>query len=537
MKRVPIGLTLSALLIYLFLSLSQLSVFPPVGEDEPWIAAASYKLANEGVYGSDLFKGHFGMERRVYEYMPIYSLLQAGVFKLFGVGVVQMRLLSVVFGLTLALTVWAVAYQIAGERAGALAVVLMIGLRLAGGGDATGILLLDRARIGRYDIAVPVFGLLALLAFNHAERSHARAWYATAGALAGVSSLSHLYGLFWMPVFVSVMFARRGRRSVTDSALWMMIVGFAAAWAPWVAFVATGWSDYLAQMRTYSDRFDLFNPSFYLTNVVREIDRYRFVDLFDPSGNLRLARPGLWTALLGIPTAVAAMLWHTKRQRHDPVFALAVASIVQVSMFTILLSTKSSNYVIALWPLGVLSIAWFGLWLWDRRRDARGRAGLVVLLAFILIEGSSRVGHARVMGRQTTPYDWFEGQVAACIPADSLVLGFQHYWLGLRQFPYRTWLLPLFYANPVLYHDAVPFDRAIERVDPDVVLVDRHWADLIEATKDPGHPYHSVHTGFEAFATRHRMEPLCVIRDRTYGTMEVYRVREAAHESKPRRSQ
>jgi 4-amino-4-deoxy-L-arabinose transferase-like glycosyltransferase len=524
-KRGPIGITLSALLIYLFVSLNQLSVFPPVGEDEPWIAAASYKLARDGVYGSDLFKGHYGMERHVYEHMPVYSLLQAGVFRLFGVGVVQMRLLSVAFGAALAVAVWAVGCQIAGERAGALAAVLMIGLRLADGGDATGILLLDRARISRYDIAVPVFGLLALIAFNRAERTRARAWYATTGALAGVSSLSHLYGLFWMPVFVLVIVARQGRRSMRDRALWMMLVGFAAVCAAWVAFVVTGWSDYLAQMRPYSDRFDLFNPSFYLTNAVHEIDRYRFIYRFAPDGNLRLARPGFWTALFGIPAAVAAMLWYTKRQRHDPVFALAVASIVQVSMFTILLSTKSPNYVIALWPLGVLSIAWFGLWLWNRWPDAYWRAGLVVLLSFILIEGGSRVRHAQKIGRQTTSYDWFESQVAACIPADSLVLGFQHYWLGLRQFSYRTWLLPLAFANPVLYHDAVSFDRAIERVDPDVVLVDRHWADLIEATKDPEHPYHSVHAGFEAFTTRHQMEPLCVVRDRTYGTMEVYRVR------------
>ncbi len=443
MKHGPIALTLSALLIYLFVSLNLLSVFPPVGEDEPWIAAASYKLAKDGVYGSDLFKGHYGMEQHVYEHMPVYSLLQAGVFKLFGVGVVQMRLLSVAFGLALILAVWAAGCQIAGAHAGALAAVFMIGLRLADGGDATGILLLDRARIGRYDIAVPVFGLLALVAFNRAERTRARPWYAVAGALAGVSSLSHLYGLFWMPVFVVVMAARQGRRSVRDGGLWIMTAGFAAPWAPWVAFVASGWSDYLAQMRQQSDRFDLLNPSFYLTNVIHEIDRYRFVHLFDSSDNLRLVRPGFWTASLGIPAAAAVMWSQAKRQRHDPLFALVVASVVQVLLFTVLVSSKSSNYVIALWPLAVLSIVWFGLWLWNRWPSTRVRSGLAVLLSLIFMEGSSRVVHSRTVARQTTPYDWFEGQVAACIPAGSLVLGFQHYWLGLRQFSYRTWLLPL----------------------------------------------------------------------------------------------
>jgi hypothetical protein len=103
-------------------------------------------------------------------------------------------------------------------------------------------------------------------------------------------------------------------------------------------------------------------PSFYLTNVVHEIDRYRFIGLFDPSGHLRLARPGFWIALFAIPASITVIVWQHKRHRRDAVFALVVALIVHVSMFAILLSPKSPNYLIALWPLAMLSMAWFGLW-------------------------------------------------------------------------------------------------------------------------------------------------------------------------------
>ena len=40
------------ILIDLAVSLEHLAVFPPVGQDEPWIAAAPYKLAAEGVCGN-----------------------------------------------------------------------------------------------------------------------------------------------------------------------------------------------------------------------------------------------------------------------------------------------------------------------------------------------------------------------------------------------------------------------------------------------------------------------------------------------------
>src|SRR5919107_321497 len=78
---------LASAMVFLVLSFDHLSVFPPVGEDEPWIAAAPYKLATQGVYGSDLFTGYYGSEHHNYQHMPLYPLLQAGIFKVVGVGV------------------------------------------------------------------------------------------------------------------------------------------------------------------------------------------------------------------------------------------------------------------------------------------------------------------------------------------------------------------------------------------------------------------------------------------------------------------
>ena len=63
---------LAGAILYLAVSLDRLSVFPAVGEDEPWIAAAPYKLASEGVYGSDLFAGYYGVDRHNYQHMPLY---------------------------------------------------------------------------------------------------------------------------------------------------------------------------------------------------------------------------------------------------------------------------------------------------------------------------------------------------------------------------------------------------------------------------------------------------------------------------------
>ena len=238
--RAPRLLALGCLIAYLALSLNHLDIFPIVGEDEPWIAAAPIRLAAEGVYGSELFTGYYGVERHNYQHQPVYPLIQAGVFKVFGVSVRTMRLLPVAFGLALLVAVFLLGRQAGDERVGALAVLLMVCMSVAATYRVTGVLLLDRARINRYDIAVPVFGLFALWAFNRASRGQARTWYAP-GLLTGLASLSHLYGIFWLPVFLLSLLRRTGWHAIRERPVWQLLAGFVAPWVPWIAYVASAY--------------------------------------------------------------------------------------------------------------------------------------------------------------------------------------------------------------------------------------------------------------------------------------------------------
>jgi len=443
-------------LLYLALPLDHLSVFPAVGEDEPWIAAASYKLATQGVYGSDLFAGYSGVDRHNYQHMPIYPLLEAGLFKVAGVGVWQMRLLPVVFGLALLLVVFLVGTELGDERIGALATMLLLGLRLYSGNE-TGILLLDRARLNRYDIAVPVFGLLALWMFVRAARMPAGWRYVLTGALTGLASLSHLFGGFWLPVFFGLLCVEQRSGVGRLRAARLLGLGFLATWIPWLAYIVSGWNDYLGQMRFVAPRFDVFSASFYIDNALHGRGPISLAWLRQIVHELPWNRPGAWSALVGIPIAVAVMASSAvgDRDRRQAARLLGVASVAQFVMFLLLLKVKTDNYMIGLWPLAVLMLAWLDIWLWDRRR-AWVRAGVVVLLALILIEGSAGVAQARTSARQTDPYDAFTGEIARCIPPGSLVLGLQHYWLGLRQYRYRTWLMAVNYAHPLYHHDPLP---------------------------------------------------------------------------------
>ncbi|MCB0231337.1 MAG: glycosyltransferase family 39 protein, partial [Anaerolineae bacterium] len=212
------------LLGFWLVSLYGLAITPPVYEDEPWQASTGWKLATEGVFGSDMFAGYYNMDQRYYDFMPLHPAALALVFRIAGPGLFQARLETVVFGLlTLCLT-YALGKRLFGTTVGLLAVALLLGLRLLATGrfQETGIPLFDFARIARYDMVVPVFGLAALHAYITAMHKKRLVWYGASGLLAALAGLSHLYGVFFLVVLlVLVAWNRDGWR-----ALGMLVAGF-----------------------------------------------------------------------------------------------------------------------------------------------------------------------------------------------------------------------------------------------------------------------------------------------------------------------
>lgn len=517
--------------VYVLASLDHLAVFPPVGQDEPWIAAAPYKLATEGIYGSDLFAGYYGSEAHLYQ-MPVYSLLQAGVFEVAGLGVVQMRVLPVAFGLLLLGLVFAVGRQLGGNRVGLLAMLLLVGVRLAMGWDETGIPLLDIARVNRYDIAVPVFGLAAFWTFHWAEERGRARGYLIVGLLIGLASLSHLTGVFWLPALFVIMLLRRGKRLFVQHDLYAMIGGFVLLVLPWLVYIAAGWSDFVGQYLPVASRFDLFDPQFYLDNLRYEYRRYVPLAPRDAAGTWHLPAFGTVVALVGVPWA----LWELLRPHRskDRLWALSIVLIVQGVLFALLLENKFYNYLIALWPLATLALAGLGLRLWDRYKTTRGRGVLLAVLTLLLLEGGWRVVHRHRAALHTTPYDQFTSRIAQHILPGSRVLGLQHYWAGLHQYEYRTWLLPIQLSDSLYYHAPMPLDQALERVDPDVILLDRYMTRYFDEIADLHNPRYAQYLGFRAFMDRHQAALVGVVEDPTYGTMHLYQM-DAAPNSPPTR--
>jgi len=522
----PSLLLLLVLLLFWAIALHNLTIVPPVYEDEPWQASTGWKIATQGIFGSDLFAGFYGMDQHYYGFMPLHPFLLALIFRIAGLGLFQTRFEVVALGLvTLALTFSLARRLFHDWRIALLAIVFLLSVRSIGLTyiQHTGILLLDMTRIARYDMLVPVFGLGALHAYLVARKHHQARWYAFTGLLTAGAGLAHLYGLFWLPVLIILIgWDEHGTRGELGATLAALLFGFALPWLPYAAYVAGNIYDWRGQTRGYSNRFDLLHLGWYVENVRTELRRY------GPGlGSLpaALTRIGFWSMLIALPLAFSALAWRAARYGDRAARVIVVPLILLPILFALLLQLKLVNYTLTIAPFAAIAVAWGGVALWDKlgHTPARrlARIALAALLLGIGIEGITRVIALENAAQTTTPYYQFIRQVRQSIPARSRVLALHNYWFGLEDFDFRSFIVPLGWTDRQNEPRPLSFDEGLERIAPDIVLLDERMRDYffnIAITDD------SKPREFYRWLNAHHGTLVGRVDDPTYGLIEIYAV-------------
>lgn len=142
---------------------------------------------------------------------------------------------------------------------------------------------------------------------------------------------------------------------------------------------------------------------------------------------------------------------------------------------------------------------------------------MILVLAAVVVEGTSRVVALETAAMTTTPYDTLVRRVARYIPRDARVLALHNYWIGLQDHDYRSFLVPLSWMDDDTGLRPMSFDEGLEKVAPDVVLVDQRMRAYFAEADD-------VRSRFYDWLRRHDGQLIGQVDDPTYGLMEIYRV-------------
>ncbi|MEM7355209.1 MAG: glycosyltransferase family 39 protein [Acidobacteriota bacterium] len=480
-RRWRTALVLALVSIWYFAAtLPYLSDFPLLGWAQMGIVAPAAKLAEDGVYGNDLFTGFHRSEDRNYEYMPAYPLLVAGSFEVFGLGVWPARLVSVFCGWLTLLLVFQLGRQLYGAATGLLAAMLLVTLRVGLLPNTSGVALLDFARLIRYDILVPVGVLGACCCFLWAMRRTsprvAIVGFVAAGALAGLATLAHVYGGFILAVLASVLLWQHGWRVLRSAAPYFIALGWLLAMLPWIVYVLQDWPAYVGQMSRHAGRFELFDLGFYWHNLQREPWRYAAWSGGGFAGTFLRPRVGIWLVLALVP-ASTWVLWRRNRDGGGTLadrFLLVSLPILALCL-ALLIALKRYYYIVLVLPFIALQVAFLveKARQWAMRRGGPARYVVPVVLALVVVEAGVGILQIRKLGARTTPYLELSEAIARSIPRGSKLLITQPWWLGLRHFGHQH----LRSVNLVFLYRSQTIETVMASLAPDFVVIEELFLD------------------------------------------------------------
>lgn len=520
-------------LLYLATVLPHLADDPIVGGDEGWIISAAARLAQDGVFGTELFRGFYGAEDRYYFNLPLHHLVLAGVFDLFGVGVAQARAVSFVFGLAVLLLTFALGRRAGGPAVGLGAAALLVLLRL-NLAPFSGLTLTDLGAMARYDLAALPYALGALLLLSRRPSEPGPLAAATAGLLTGLAALTQFIGAFFLlPIllFLLTLSLPAARRLVLAAAL---VLGALLPFLPYAAFVADGWEEFRGQARAGEEDAggkrelaDLLSPAYYWRQLREEPDRYwaaTGLEEFPDSPRDLLRRPSARLALVVLlPIAAVHVL---ARARGDPLWRLLALSFLALLLQLALLEPmKRFVYWVAAAPLFAVILADLGraVWSFDWRPPQSTtllRAVAVVVGLLFAVEGGAVAAKDVWQARDAPSYAALARRLDAALPPGASALGDNRLWPALRGRDFRSLLLLFYHTHPEISRErSTDIFGALERTGADYVLL----SPLSRETLSRLTPEDAA--DFDRFLAE-RTRLVATVADPAYGPIEVYQVTE-----------
>ncbi len=519
----PDLLAVLLLALFVLLSLSGLDAVPQVHEDEGWIASPGLTFVETGVFATDLYRGFFGSERHFYGFLPLYPILCGASLRLFGISLWSARLVSLLLAsATLALT-YAAGRRLLGPSHGlaALAILAFWPVATPLPSYPTGIPLADLARIVRYDIGVPVFGLAGFLLIAGRTRI-TRVRVAAAGALAALSALCHVYGGAWLAV--SALLTLRDEGAGRGARLTVLCGSFLAALSPWILFASRAPADLAGQNFNVADRFDLFDSAFYLSNLRFEWHRYGPL--------LRAVRSGDLAAWIWGAAVVAGgmlLLRRATRERDRSAEAILLALTVTTALFALLVRPKTFSYLATIWPLLALAAAAAVVSVLSAPRPWSVRAAAALLFTIPLAHGAAAYRERAREAQRATPYSVLAERLRAMVPREARLLAHQHVWFALqgRVADYRSLVVPFYLSSRAHAPAPVSFARAADATVTDTLLLDPSTLRFLAEAPESRNSGHAVPSDVRAWMASRQAQLMASLDDPTYGRFEVWQLLKA----------
>jgi len=381
---------MAAFAIYLVLVVATVLTRAPIN-DEGWYGQPAFQLAAGKTMGTPALENtgiprFQGVQTHTYWIMPLFMVAQAGMYKLTGSGLVQMRLLSGLCGLVFVVSWYMIIRSLLRDRSVATLAVIFLALDFQ---------IIMVCATGRSDAMCAALGAAGLAVYL-TQRNRSLAWTMLfSHCLIVASGLTHPYGFYYFVALLYLTFYL-DRRSLTWRNVALALIPYVIGAALWGSYILKAPADFLAQFgNNASERsWVLKHPA---QALVRELGRYQ------AAYGLSLAAPGARrleiVVLLAYLAGVIGVLVTRSLRQNPGLRPLLVLSGLFFLELTFLEGAKQPWYLIHLIPWLAASLAVFAIHYWKvssqsmRVLLATGIAGMLMVNTAVTVGMSLRDGY------------------------------------------------------------------------------------------------------------------------------------------------
>jgi 4-amino-4-deoxy-L-arabinose transferase-like glycosyltransferase len=458
-KKVTVFLLALGFFLLLAAHLVFLDKFPPIDTNEPWWGDIAQQYNETGMFRSSLLDGVSSFGQNFVMAPRVVLFPEALVFKYFGIGLFQARIVSLLLYLGLVVVFWILLQKMIPHtfiRMGAFFLFLVNPL------------VISVAHTNRPDyVFVALAFLLAfLLVKKSLEGARFQYWYlSAAGLFVGLAGEAHLLSAFVSALSLGAMIITEVfQKRLHIFSLGFFIGGGLLGVIPLAVKVIGNFDMWREQVRIFA--VDYFIPvislwpnvvSMFAEEGIRYLSLVRWLDI-------------TFLLFLGIPI-LAFIAFRVKKERSFAVLILVYA--LGLSAVT------SHKHVYYFFPIAPFIFLFWGRALSERFKrifDAKDRWGVTMFkLVFALFLAPSIFLSIHAVEKETFwNQSYFLASVKEVIahePKDTLVVGEFAWWFGFYEYDYRAthWLWQRELQDD-LYVGEVLSERK-----PVILLVDRLW--------------------------------------------------------------
>jgi 4-amino-4-deoxy-L-arabinose transferase-like glycosyltransferase len=447
-------LLVAAIAAYLLANVPYLVSWPAVHGDEGremnafWVASGIDPSARtlDPVHAHDpLYKG--GLQG-----------LSTGIsFRLFGLGLFQGRLVSLVWGGLLLWLTFLAGRRLYGPAAAAVAVLFL----------AVSQPFLVSSHLVRPDIVVAALVMAALYCALRGLQGGDRAWHLLAGLMLGLSFDVHPNTLAFIPMVGLCYVLCFGRRTFARAESWLFAAGLLVGVLYYLSVrVLPDTGHYLDAFR-YWVGVDKRPPALAARGApALQAELWRWDQYF----------AGRLVELVLLATGVLAALWRSiSARRLDPLLG---GLLVAFAVFVVLVSNKTEFYMILFFPALILllaaAIAALGPPVGPGLAPRIVAAGLLVALAVgaMGFEDNFRDIVEAASNFQDRDYSALTEELQASIPAGARVVAPPIYWIGLSRPPYYLDYVDIYVWERIRRERSISWPEFLRDIGPEYVILD-----------------------------------------------------------------